>query len=128
MRWCVYFKNCWLLMLTNEYEYDNFVEKAFLWKAQMFAHWRHIIVDGGFNLRWIFVAQLVALLIFVAQMVAFCCFNQLVLFCFIFSLLEDDILNGWKLIDFIARILFARELLNFLVVIICSSTFGMVTI
>jgi len=29
----VYFKNCWLLMLTNEYEYDNFVEKSIFMKS-----------------------------------------------------------------------------------------------
>ena len=70
----VYLKNCWLLMLTNEYEYNEFGTKAFYEKLKclltdVISYFVVFTYQDG-NL----VAQLVALFKFVAQMLAFCWF------------------------------------------------------
>jgi len=113
----VYLKNCWLLMLTNEYEYNEFGTKAFYEKLKclltdVISYFVVFTYQDG-NL----VAQLVALFKLVAQMLAFCCFSCIFRRCHSKYLEVDQ--------------LFAR-------IIICSvaaqvscwyvsSTFGMVT-
>jgi len=113
----VYLKNCWLLMLTNEYEYNEFGTKAFYEKLKclltdVISYFVVFTYQDG-NL----VAQLVALFKLVAQMLAFCCFSCIFRRCHSKCLEVDQ--------------LFARIFICSVAAQVscwyCSSTFGMVT-
>jgi len=88
----VYLKNCWLLMLTNEYEYNEFGTKAFYEKLKclltdVISYFVVFTYQDG-NL----VAQLVALFKFVAQMLAF------VVFCCIFRRCHSKLFWSWSVV------------------------------
>ena len=113
----VYLKNCWLLMLTNEYEYNEFGTKAFYEKLKclltdVISYFVVFTYQDG-NL----VAQLVALFKFVAQMLAFV----------VFAAYSGDVIKNYFEVDQLFARIFICSVAAQVSCWYCSSTFGMVT-